>query len=610
MPTRFGVARFCACFAACALLVPAAGAQDASPSPAPSGSATPVANAAAPGGRYQAAVARIAQDAPEAMRRQHAPGMALALTDRSGTIAVLTFGLADVEKNEPVTPRTRFGIGSITKSMTSIALLQARDRGAFDPRAPVTRYLPWFSVRSRWRALTSRDLLTHTSGLPDGVVGAGAPYDVLALRDVQTGFAPGTQWSYSNIGYETLGEIVAAVDHRPWSDAVRAGVLERVGMTASFTDWTLGTLAGSATGYLPRYDDRIPDPRAWDLVPVPPSEFVDAAGSVLSTAGDMAKYARMILRGGIADGGVRVLSPSSYALLTTAAAKAGTGGVPELYERYAYGLAVHNVSGDRIVGHTGGTGPYTACMEADLTQAFAAVALTNIGYGTERPCAIVEDALRVLRAARRGAAFPTFPAATDPAQVKRARAYTGTYRAANGAELTVVAPRRDRLALVANGEQHPLLPVGGGIFWTDIPRWQLSGLRFVPDRATNRATALVAGGRWYQTAAYRGPSASRVRAAWRTYLGHYRSLGGRPYDPSIRVQLVHGSLELDDGTPLVPLPDGSFRMGSPASGVLRVRFDAVVDGHAQRATFDAAVADSHAEHPSLTAQSLYRVTTP
>lgn len=67
------------------------------------------------------------------MTRQHAPGMALALTDRHRTIAVLTFGDADIAAHRPVTPQTRFGIGSITKSMTTIALLEARDRGRFDP---------------------------------------------------------------------------------------------------------------------------------------------------------------------------------------------------------------------------------------------------------------------------------------------------------------------------------------------------------------------------------------------------------------------------------------------------------------------------------------------
>lgn len=596
MQLRSIVVRFGALAAAAAMLAPGAPAraQDASPSPSAVPLATPTASSITV--RYADAVARIARDAPEAMRRQHAPGMALALTDRTNTIAVLAFGDADVAAHRPVTPATRFGIGSITKSMTSIALLQARDRGAFDPRAPVTRYLPWFSVRTKWRPITGHDLLTHTSGLPDGGLGYGAPTDVTMLRDADTGFAPGTHWSYSNVGYETLGEIVSAIDRRPWSDVVHDGVLARTGMTASATDWAFGTLASAATGYLPREDDRIPDPRAWNLAPVPFTEFTDAAGSVLSTPGDMAKYARMILRGGVADGGRRVISPASYRLLTTAAATAG-GNVPGLYQKYAYGLAVHDLDGDTVVGHTGGTTPYTACMEADLTTGFAAVALTNVGDIADRPCAIVEHALRTLRASTHGKPLPSLPAAPDLAQVMNARAFAGTYRTASrDAAITVVAPERDRLAVMAGGTAHPLLPTGGGLFWTDVPRFRLSGLRFIADPKAHRANELVAGGRWYATPAYRGPTAFPHPAAWDTYAGHYRYPGAHPYDPALRIQLVKGALVIDDGTPLVPLADGSFRIGADAWGAERLRFDTVVGGRAQRVSY--------------TGVALYRVTTP
>jgi D-alanyl-D-alanine carboxypeptidase len=604
MPSRSTVARFGAFVIACALIAPPAFAQSASPAPSaapasPAASASPPAplTTAPAGGPYAAAVAKIAGDAPEAMRRQRAPGMALALTDRKGTIAVLTFGDADVAAHRPVTPATRFGIGSITKSMTAIALLQARDRGAFDPHAPVTRYLPWFSVRTRWRALTPHDLLTHTSGLPDGGLGYGAPYDVALLRDQQTGFAPGSHWSYSNVGYETLGEIVAAIDRRPWSAIVRDGVLARVGMTSSATDWTFDTLASAATGYLPREDDRIADPRAWNLAPVPFTEFTDAAGSVLSTPGDMAAYARMILNGGVADGGARIISPASYRLLTTAATTAGGPSVPGLYQQYAYGLAVHRLDGDLVVGHTGGTTPYTACLEDDLTTGFGAVALTNVGDIAERPCAIVEHALRTLRAAAKGKPLPALPAAPDLAQVKNARAYAGTYRTpAHDAQLVIVAPRPDRLALVAGGVQHPLIPAGAGIFWTDDARFRLSGIRFIPDPKMHRANELVAAGRWYATPAYRGPTTFPHPAAWDAYTGHYRYPGAHPYDPSVRVQLVKGALAFDDGTPLVPLADGSFRVGAEPWGAERVRFDTVTGGRAQRALY--------------TGVALYRVPTP
>jgi D-alanyl-D-alanine carboxypeptidase len=599
MPTRSSVSRIAAFLAACALLSPPALAQNAPPLPSPSEAPAPPVpeSVTSADGRYALAVGKIAHDAGAAMRRQHAPGMVLALTDRRGTLGILVFGDADVAARRPVTRATRFGIGSITKSMTAIALLQARDRGAFDLHAPVTRYLPWFSVRTRWRPLTPHDLLTHTSGLPDGGLGYGAPYDVTMLRDQRTGFAPGAHWSYSNVGYETLGEIVRAVDRRPWADAVRDGVLARAGMTSSATDWSFDTLATAATGYLPREDDRIPDPRAWNLTPVPFTELTDAAGSVLATGDDMAKYARVLLNGGVSvDTGKRLISPASYALLTTAHTVAGGPSVPGMYQKYAYGLAVSTLDGDRIVGHTGGTVPYTACLEADLTTGFAAVALTNVGETAERPCAIVEHALRTLRAASKNQLLPAFPKAPDPAQVKGASRYAGTYRAPNGGAITVIAPSAERLAVVANGAEHPLLPVAPGLFWTDVARFRASGIRFIPDAAAHRANELVAAGRWYATAAYRGRITFPHPTAWDAYAGHYRYPGAHPWDPSIRVQLVKGALVVDDGNPIAPLPDGSFRLGGDAWSAERLRFDTVVDGRAQRVL--------------LTGVALYRVPTP
>jgi CubicO group peptidase (beta-lactamase class C family) len=284
MLDRRRVALLAASLVLCAGQGPAAVAQDASPTSTSSPSA---------------ALAAIVDAIPKAMHEQYAPGMVLALTDRRGTIAVIPFGMADREHGVPVTAQTRFGIGSITKSMTAIALLQARDRGRFDPHAPVTRYLPWFRVHTRWRPLTGHDLLTHTSGLPDAGLGFGEPLDSALLRDQSTGYAPGTHWTYSNVGYETLGAIAEAIDHRPWSAIVHDDVLAPVGMSATATDWTFDTLAQSATGYLPFADDRLNDPRAWTLVPAPAAVFVDPAGSVLSTGGDMARYARMLLNGGV-----------------------------------------------------------------------------------------------------------------------------------------------------------------------------------------------------------------------------------------------------------------------------------------------------------------------
>jgi D-alanyl-D-alanine carboxypeptidase len=100
------------------------------------------------------------------MRDKGIPGLSLALTDRNGLLRASTYGYADVKLKKPVTPETEFEIGSISKSFTAISLLQLSEQGKFDPRQPITKYLPWFSVHSNYRPITGHDVMSHSAGLP------------------------------------------------------------------------------------------------------------------------------------------------------------------------------------------------------------------------------------------------------------------------------------------------------------------------------------------------------------------------------------------------------------------------------------------------------------
>ena len=100
------------------------------------------------------------------MKRYRTPGLALALTDRNGLVGMRTWGYADLKTKTPVTEQTLFQIGSITKSFTALALLQAQEDGAIDVNEPVSRYLSWFEVKSRFEPIRVRHLLTHTAGIP------------------------------------------------------------------------------------------------------------------------------------------------------------------------------------------------------------------------------------------------------------------------------------------------------------------------------------------------------------------------------------------------------------------------------------------------------------
>ena len=147
------------------------------------------------------ALAAIAAYAPAAMAYQGTPGLSVAITDRTKTLAVLTLGYANVDAKTPVTPATRFAIGSITKSMTSLAMMQLVDAGTLSLAAPVRQYLPWFSIGGG-SAIDVGELLSHTAGIPDDFSSEnGWVYNVTALRRANVLFEPGTGWSYSNDGY-------------------------------------------------------------------------------------------------------------------------------------------------------------------------------------------------------------------------------------------------------------------------------------------------------------------------------------------------------------------------------------------------------------------------
>src|SRR5919197_5876831 len=160
-------------------------------------------------------------------------GISIGLTTRDETLGVVTDGFADLDSREPVRPDHLFQLGSIGKSFTAIALLQLHEEGRLDLRAPVTEYLPWFEVKRR-PPITIHHLLTHTSGLFTGMeISTDGAFDVWWLREEELGFAPGTDYSYSNMGYRTLGLVLEAITGSPYAEEIGARILRPLGMRAT-----------------------------------------------------------------------------------------------------------------------------------------------------------------------------------------------------------------------------------------------------------------------------------------------------------------------------------------------------------------------------------------
>ncbi|WP_034516524.1 serine hydrolase domain-containing protein [Actinomadura rifamycini] len=191
--------------------------------------------------------AAAGEDRPRLRRLLHtltaedgAPGALAAVRDRRGR-TVLTSGVGDVRTGAPVPREGHWRIGSITKTFTATAVLLLVEDGLVDLDAPVERYLPG-TVRGNGhdgRNITVRQLLQHTSGLPDYLdhLGIGRIVenplerhdrdDLLALALAHPPeFAPGTGWSYSNTGYLLAGLVVEAVTGDPLADVVERRVLD------------------------------------------------------------------------------------------------------------------------------------------------------------------------------------------------------------------------------------------------------------------------------------------------------------------------------------------------------------------------------------------------
>ncbi len=544
------------------------------------------------------ALAAIAAYAPAAMRYQGTPGLAVAITDRGKTLRILALGYANRDTGALVTPQTRFAIGSITKSMTALSLLQLYDAGKIDLAAPVQQYLPWFAIDSGGAPILVHQLLSHTAGIPDDYAAeAGYGYDVAALRAARTIFTPGTSWSYSNDGYATAGAILSQVDGRTWAQSVQARILDPIGMSGTSPVFTPGVMARSAVGYQFLDNDR-PPPLHPALAASPPMDFVDPAGSVLSTPEDMARYMRFYLNGGKTANGTQLVTPATFAAMTKAdtlanGKPAGSPGVelaeaPAFYKQYGYGLSIFDDGGDHVIGHTGGISGYTACMQMNLTRGFGAIAFANLVEAPLHPCAIVLYAMRVMRAQSLGQALPPPPPAPDPAHVDDASAYAGTYASASGSPLQVVA-RGDRLQLLDAGRRIALYPRGAGLFWADDPNYALFMLVFGRDKG-GKVVEMTYGSRWYPNERYEGLRSFSHPPQWDALVGRYENtFFGQP--AVTRVVIVKDALTLDGTDALKPLPDGAFALGNSV-----VRFGDYAGASPQRLSIDGA--------------SLYRVELP
>jgi CubicO group peptidase (beta-lactamase class C family) len=285
---------------------------------------------------------------------------AVTMVVRRGKVAWLKAeGMMDREAAKPMRPDAMFRICSMTKPITSVAVMMLYEEGRFQLDDPISQYLPEFKNPRVYvkpatgepytipakREITIRDLLRHTSGLTynwndtlgkmynDANIASGlVPYDgtigdnVKRLATLPLLFSPGEKWEYS-LGVDVLGRLVEVVSGKPLDEFFRLRIFEPLGMKDTYffpPDNKLDRLAAAYS-----YDDKkglthFPDaPQTEGLFVYSadypyhgPKKLFSGGAGLVSTAEDYARFCQMMLNAGKA-GNTRLLSRKSVELMTS-----------------------------------------------------------------------------------------------------------------------------------------------------------------------------------------------------------------------------------------------------------------------------------------------------
>jgi CubicO group peptidase (beta-lactamase class C family) len=333
---------------------------------------------------------QIAALVTQKMAEYGVPGVAFGIL-KNGQATVRGLGVTNLDNSQPVTPDTVFPLASISKTVTTTAMMRLVEQGKVDLNEPVTQYLPGFRVQDEGatRGVKIWHLLTHTPGWEGQLTSEDRGAQTLAhfvdttMRDLPKLADPGEVWSYNNAGFNVAGRVIEVVSGQSIHNAFRTLVFEPVGLTRAFT----------------RIEDLVTYPFAVAhrgapgeiTVARPLSRSVSvAAGGVSMSLNDVLSYAKFHLGDGIGRDGKPVLSRASLEQMRTPRIrKNGTD------EEMGLGWHLRRVGGVMTAAH-GGTLGHILLLELVPQRNLALAILTNHSNGWRLVQDVERSALTLL----------------------------------------------------------------------------------------------------------------------------------------------------------------------------------------------------------------------
>jgi len=495
----------------------------------------------------------------------NAPGVVIGLTDRSKTLHIATYGYADLAAQNPVEAKHLFEIGSISKSFTSILILQLQERGILDVDSPIERYLPWLRIRSAYdEPIRLHHLMTHTAGIINGRdAHVNALEEAWELMEYETSSQPGSYYHYSNSGYKILGLVLQEVLGKDMAEILKENILSQLGMHATEPVITNDTRLSMATGYEPFYDDR-PLPLGGMLAPATWLEYAAADGAICSDVTDMCRFLRMLL-----NQGAGVLSKSSFNAFTEPYILTGSD---YLGEHYGYGLVIGERNGHLHLSHSGGMVGYYAYIDVDLVAGLGVVVLVN-GPAVHTPWDIETLAhytLQLSHAEITGEALP-YPDLENLRSNPDTEKFTGLYQA--GEKSFFISDREGCLVLEYENNHSTLERRESDQYFINHGAFNRFLLSF--GWQNGQVVEAYHGSDCYIREGHNGTPNEKFPRTWFSYTGHYRS--HNPWYSNFRIVLRKSNLLLiypsGEEEVLVPLSDNTFRIGEDPRSPERIEFD-------------------------------------
>ncbi|MBM7632291.1 serine hydrolase domain-containing protein [Geomicrobium sediminis] len=386
-----------------------------------------------------------------------------------------SFGYRNVEGQQPIDEDTIFGIGSVTKVMTCMAIMKLQEEGKLSVHDTVTTYAPEFSASEDQRSkdMTIHHMMTHTSGLPpldtlfyankksvsneefkamSDHLDVNTPsidtedefFSYLRSKSYRLLADPGEVFSYSNDGYSILGYIIERVSGLSYADYMQDEIFSPAGMKRTFfSPKKLEDYENVAMLYTMEQKDNEAfteaSPTWWDA----PTMW--SAGYVKSTAKDMLLFGNQLI-----ESKATILSADSLKQLTTQHVQIE----PDLY--YGYGIMIRtDFFGRRTLEHAGGIKGVSAQLTVLPDEKTAGVCLTNIAGAPAS--SVLESALKV--AIGESPDTPTVTYEDVELSNESKQFMLGTYKANEGQSLEIVE-KDNKIFIVVEGQEVPARMVG------------------------------------------------------------------------------------------------------------------------------------------------------